>query len=77
MIVSKDEPFNKSSVYVAALLLDAFKRKGITKMSIFDAMQELKKHKIDKYRQVFSGLLLLYVTDIIDFQEPFLYIKND
>ena len=37
---------------------------------------ELKKHNISRYRHLFFGLAFLYSSGIIDFKEPFIYIKN-
>ncbi|GGG27197.1 hypothetical protein GCM10011378_00010 [Hymenobacter glacieicola] len=67
MLISKDENFRTSSVYIASLILKHFNKKKTNKLNIFDIAQELKKHNIVKYRQIISGLFFLYTTGIIDF----------
>ena len=77
MLISKDEAFNKSSVYVASLILKHFKASKGNKLSIFEIAQKLKKYDITQYGQMFSGLLLLYSTGIVDFKEPFIILTHD
>jgi len=76
MLLSKDENIKTSSIYVASLILKQIQKKKVDKISIFDVSKELKKHNITRYRHLFFGLAFLYSSGIIDFQEPFIYIKN-
>lgn len=76
MLISKDENIKTSSIYVASLILKQIKKKKVDKISIFDVSKELKKHNITRYRHLFFGLAFLYSSGIVDFQEPFIYIKN-
>ncbi len=76
MIVSKDENLKTSSVYVASLILKTFQKKDAKKLSIFDITNELKKYEINHYRQFLFGLALLYSTGILDFSEPYIYLKD-
>ncbi|WP_203255950.1 ABC-three component system middle component 6 [Hyunsoonleella ulvae] len=76
MLLSKDENIKTSSIYVASLILKQIQKKKVDKISIFDVSKELKKHNITRYRHLFFGLAFLYSSGIVDFQEPFIYIKN-
>lgn len=76
MLVSKDENIKTSSIYVASLILKQIQKKKVNKISIFEVSKELKKHNITRYRHLFFGLAFLYSSGIVDFQEPFIYIKN-
>ena len=76
MLVSKDENIKTSSVYIASLILKQIKKQKVEKISIFDVSRELKKHNISRYRHLFFGLAFLYSSGIIDFKEPYIYIKN-
>ena len=76
MLVSKDENIKTSSVYVASLILKKIKNHKGNKISIFEISKELKKHNITRYRHLFFGLAFLYSSGIIDFKEPFIYIRN-
>jgi hypothetical protein len=77
MLVSKDENLKTSSVYVASLILKQIQKKNVDKISIFEVSNELnKKHNISRFRHLFFGLAFLYSSGIIDFKEPFIYIKN-
>lgn len=77
MLVSKDENLKTSSVYVASLILKQIQKQKVDKISIFEISKELKnKHNISRYRHLFFGLAFLYSSGIIDFKEPFIYIKN-
>lgn len=77
MLVSKDENIKTSSVYVASLILKKIKKQKVDKISIFDISKELKKHNITRYRHLFFALAFLYTAGVIDFKEPFIYIKNN
>lgn len=76
MLISKDENIKTSSIYVASLILKQIQKKKVDKISIFEVSKELKKHNITRYRHLFFGLAFLYSSGIVDFQEPFIYIKN-
>ena len=77
MLVSKDENIKTSSVYVASLILKKINKEKTDKISIFEISKELKKYKITRYRHMFFGLAFLYSSGIIDFQEPFIYIRKN
>lgn len=76
MLVSKDENLKTSSVYVASLILKQIQKQKVDKISIFEISKELKKYNISRYRHLFFGLAFLYSSGIIDFKEPFIYIKK-
>lgn len=74
MLLSKDENLKTSSVNVAYLILNLFKTQKSEKLSIFEITEQLKKYKIEHYRQMFCGLSLLYSVGLIDFAEPYFYL---
>ncbi len=76
MLVSKDENIKTSAVYVASLILKQIQKQKVDRISIFELSKELKKYNISRYRHLFFGLAFLYSSGIIDFKEPFIYIKN-
>ncbi|AWG23295.1 hypothetical protein FFWV33_18060 [Flavobacterium faecale] len=76
MLVSKDENIKTSAVYVASLILKKIQKQKVDKISIFEISKELKKYNITRYRHMFFGLAFLFSSGIIDFKEPFIYIKN-
>jgi len=76
MLVSKDENIKTSSVYVASLILRKIHRQKLEKISIFEVSKELQKNNIQGYRHLFLGLAFLYTSGIIDFDEPFIHVKN-
>jgi len=73
MLLSKDENIKTSSVYVASLILKMFQKKKLTKLSIFEVAEDLKKYNIEHYRQVVFGLSFLYTAGVVDFKEPYIY----
>lgn len=77
MLISKDENIKTSSVYVSSLILKLFQKKRLSKLSIFEVSEHLKKYKIIHYRQMFFGLAFLYSSSVIDFQEPFIILVSD
>lgn len=76
MLISKDENIKTSSVYVASLILKNIQRQKVDKISIFEISKDLKKYNITSYRHLFFGLAFLYSSGIVDFKEPFIYIKK-
>ena len=77
MLISKDENIRTSSVFVASLILKYFQKTEQKRLSIFEISKELKKYKIEHYRQLVFGITFLYSTGVIDFREPYIYILND
>ena len=75
MLVSKDENIKTSSVYVASLILKQIQNLKADKISIYEISTELKKYNITRYRHMFFGLAFLYSSGIVDFKEPYVYIK--
>lgn len=76
MLVSKDENIKTSSVYIASLILKQIQSIKADKISIFEISKELKKYNVTRYRHMFFGLAFLYSSGIIEFKEPYIYIKS-
>lgn len=75
MLISKDENIKTSAVYIASLILKKIQEQNQSKISIFEVAKHLRKYEITRYRHMFFGLAFLYSAGIIDFKEPFIYIK--
>ena len=77
MLITKDENIKTSSVYIASLILKYFNKKKTKQLTIQEISFMLGKEDIIGYRQLVTGLSFLFVTGIIDFKEPYVYITND
>lgn len=77
MLISKDENIKASAVYVGSLILGIFRKSNADKLTLFEISDHLKTHQVLYYRQIFFGLALLYATDIIRFDEPYIWINLD
>lgn len=73
---SKNEDLSKSAPFVGALILKFFDVKKAKKISIFEIARELKKSKSIGVRSIYYGMIFLYSLDMIDFNEPYVIIKN-
>jgi len=71
MLISKDENIKTSFVYVGFLILKELKEKE--QLSIFDAMQKIRKTCPITYRQLTFSLMFLFASCIIDFRSPYIY----
>ena len=76
MLVTKDENIKTSSVYVGSLILTLFQNKRVAKLTLFEVSDFLRKHQVVHYRQVFFGLAFLYVSNVIEFDEPYISIVS-
>ena len=47
------------------------------KLSIFELMRKLKLYNSMSVRRFYYGLIFLYAVDLVEFDEPFLIIKNN
>ncbi|MFR1813784.1 hypothetical protein [Dysgonomonas capnocytophagoides] len=76
MLISKDENIKTSPVYVGYAILQLFRDKKTSKLSIFEISQGMRKNNIKTYRQLVFGLTFLYATALIDFKEPHIYLRK-
>lgn len=76
MLISKDENIKTSPVYVGYAILQLFRNKKTSKLSIFEISQEMRKKNIKTYRQLVFGLIFLYAAALIYFKEPHIYLRT-
>ena len=76
-LFTKDEPIEKSAAYVGYQILCIFKEANSEQLSIFEVIRKLKVYKPMSVRMVYYGIIFLYSVGLIEFDEPFLIIKND
>ena len=74
-LISKDENIKNSIVYLGYIILKELSEKSEKKMSIYDVANVLKKHNMLNNNQLIYSLMFLYSADIIDFSEPYIYVK--
>lgn len=77
-LISKDETIKGSPIYIGYLILVELKKQKEGKISIFELIEKLKsKQSLLHYRQILFSLILLYSTEIIEFQVPYIYKRNN
>ncbi|MGC0789164.1 ABC-three component system middle component 6 [Pantoea agglomerans] len=76
-LFSKNEDLEKSAPVLGAKILAIFEKKKSQRVSIFEVIQILKKDKKIGVRAVYYAIIFLYSLDLIEFDEPYLVIKND
>lgn len=74
-LLSKDENIKNSIVYIGYVILKELSLRKEGKMSIYDIAGLLKKENLLNGEQLNYSLMFLYATDIVDFQEPYIYVK--
>lgn len=63
-------------VYVGALVLKALEKAPNGRLSLTSIAKKLKTHGINKSRPLTFSLMFLHLADIIDFQAPYIYKRN-
>lgn len=75
-IITKDENIKGSPVYIGFLILKEIRKKEDTKITLVEAVNKLKNELgLIHYRQIVFGLMFLYMNNIIDFSNPYIYKK--
>lgn len=74
-IFSKDEDIGKSAPIIGAEILKILHKQNV--ISIFSLAKELRKRKLIGVRSIYYGMIFLYALDLIEFNEPYLALKND
>ena len=75
-LFSKNEDLEKSAPVLGAKILMIFEKSNKKKISIFEIIKNLKKDKTVGVRAVYYAILFLYAVDLIEFDEPYLVVKN-
>ncbi|AXK26610.1 ABC-three component system middle component 6 [Serratia marcescens] len=76
-LFSKNEDIEKSAPILGARILAIFEKNKIERISIFEIIKILKKEKKIGVRAIYYAIIFLYSVDLIEFDEPYLVIKND
>ncbi|HGU6469400.1 TPA: hypothetical protein ACNAMN_003784 [Yersinia enterocolitica] len=76
-LFSKDEKISKSAPIVGASVLKLLSESKNGSISIFSLARELKKDKTLGVRSIYYGMIFLYTLDLIEFNEPYVTLKND
>ncbi|MGW1444212.1 ABC-three component system middle component 6 [Serratia rhizosphaerae] len=76
-LFSKNEDIEKSAPILGARILAIFEKNKIERISIFEIIKILKKEKKIGVRAIYYAIIFLYSIDLIEFDEPYLVIKND
>lgn len=72
LLISTEQSVRLSSVYIGYLVLDLLKK--TERVSIFDLYNYLKKENYSfNYANIIYALIFLYVNNLIDFDEPYIY----
>jgi hypothetical protein len=74
-LFSKDERIEKSAPIVGSYILKLLEGKGC--ISIFELARNLRKNRLIGVRSIYYGMIFLYALDLIDFNEPYVVLKND
>jgi hypothetical protein len=76
-LFSKNEDIEKSAPILGAKILAVFEKNKSERVSIFEVIKILKKEKRIGVRAIYYAIIFLYSVDLIEFDEPYLVIKND
>lgn len=76
-LFSKNEDIEKSAPILGAKILAVFEKNKSERVSIFEIIKILKKEKRIGVRAIYYAIIFLYSVDLIEFDEPYLVIKND
>jgi hypothetical protein len=75
-LISKDENIKHSIVYIGYIILKEISLRKDKKISIYDIAGLLKKDKLLNSEQLNYSLMFLYAADIIDFEEPYIFLND-
>lgn len=73
----KTENLNFAPPIVGAQILQLFKDQKTNKINVLDIMKHLKSQKKISPKTLYSALIFLYTIDLIDFNEPYVFLKNE
>jgi hypothetical protein len=75
-LISKDENIKHSIVYIGYIILKEISLRKDKKISIYDIAGLLKKDNLLNSEQLNYSLIFLYAADIIDFEEPYIFLND-
>lgn len=71
-LISQDQDVRASSVYAGYLILSELR--GKNRISIFDLYQTLRtQNRAFNYSTAMYALIFLYMSGLVDFDEPYIY----
>ena len=74
-LISKDENIRHSIVYIGYLILKDLSKSEKGRNTIYDIASSLSKQEVFSGEQLNYSLMFLFALDIIDFEQPYIYIK--
>ncbi len=75
-MINKDEKIKTSPLYLGFLILKKISKSKGQKLMLDEVVVNLKQDFTTiNHRQIIFSLIFLYQTGIIEFAEPFIYIK--
>jgi hypothetical protein len=74
-IILKDEYLMTSPAIVGYKVMSYMRRKGVSKISIFDVADHFKQETWFSPKSLYFSLLFLFTLDIIDFSNSYVVLK--
>ncbi len=74
-LISKDENIRHSIVYIGYLILKDLSKAENSRSTIYDLASSLNKQEVFSGEQLNYSLMFLFALDIIEFEQPYIYIK--
>ena len=75
-IFLKDEALDKSPAIVGFELARYIRQSGKGRVSIFDVVERFKRESWFAWNSFFYGITFLYAVGLIDFEEPYLIVRD-
>lgn len=76
-LFSKDEDLLRSAPVVGFEILKMLQEAEESRVSIFEAARKMKRSYKSSVRVMYYGMLFLYSLELIEFNEPYIILKND
>ncbi|KIC01314.1 hypothetical protein OA88_14515 [Flavobacterium sp. JRM] len=74
-LISKDENIKHSIVYIGYLILKDLSKSKNGRSTIYDIASSLNSQEVFSGEQLNYSLMFLYSLDIIEFEQPYIYVK--
>ncbi len=75
-IFLKDEPTDRAPAIVGFEIARYLQKAGKSRISIFDVVEKFKSEPWFTWNAFFYGLIFLFSVGLIDFDEPYLLVRN-
>ena len=74
-LISKDENIKHSIIYIGYLILKDLSKSENARSTLYDIASSLSKQEVFSGEQLNYSLMFLFSLDIIEFEQPYIYIK--